>query len=97
MTLLCQKEKYNLSQIVGVIPRDISDEVNESGPSKIRKITSVAQQHGISAVDHTSSDTEKYNVLKSKQSFDKSFGFLKTNLAESPMENPTCTHFPSVG
>ena len=67
--------KKNLSQIFGVIPRNISDGVNEPGPSKIRKITFIAQQHGISAIDHKGSDTKKYNVLKSKQSFDKKFHF----------------------
>ena len=67
--------KKNLSQIFGVIPRNISNEVSEPGPSKIRKITSVAQQHDISAIDHKGSDTGTYNVLKSKQSFDKEFHF----------------------
>ena len=67
--------KKSLSQMFGVIPRNIRDEVNEPEPSQIRKITSVAQQHEISAIDHKGSDTKKYNVLKSKQSFDKKFHF----------------------
>ena len=69
MILLCQKEfitRRIYKKNFAVILRNISDEVNEPGPSKIRKITSVAQQHDTSAIDHKGSDTEKYNVLKSK-------------------------------
>ena len=72
----------------GVIPRDISDEVSEPGPSKIRKIISVAQEHDISAIGHKRSDTEKYNVLKSKQSFDKKFQFLQEQFGRKPNGKP---------
>ena len=68
------------------------------GHQKIRKITSVAQQHGISAIDHKGSDPKKYNVLKSKQSFDKKFHFPQEQFGKKPNGKPhRCTHFPSVG
>ena len=50
-------------------------DADEPGPSKMRKESSTTQRIDISATDNNSSDTEKYNILKFRQSFDKKFQF----------------------
>ena len=59
---------------------------DDPGPLKIRKITSVTATSDISAIDHRSSDTEKYNILTSTQSFDKGFNFFNSSVVLSPWE-----------
>ena len=61
---------------------------DDPGPSKIRKITSVTATGDISAIDHRSSDTEKYNILTSTQSFDTKFQFPQQQCGVKPCGKP---------
>ena len=53
----------------------IQTEIDQPGPAKIRKITSVTAAHDISDIDHRSDDTVKYKILTDTQNFPRNFRF----------------------
>ena len=63
-------------------------DADEPGPSKMRKVSSTTQRIDISATDNNSSDTEKYNILKFRQSFDKKFQFPQQQFGTKPSGKP---------
>ena len=53
----------------------IQTEIDQPGPAKIRKITSITAAHDISDIDHRSDDTVKYKILTDTQNFPRNFRF----------------------
>ena len=68
-------------------------DADEPGPSKMRKVSSTTQRIDISATDNNSSDTEKYNILTFRQSFDKKFQFPQQQFGTKPSGKPHMRSF----
>ena len=68
---------------------------DEPAPSKMRKIHSVTDTSNVSSIDHRSSDTEKYKIFTSTQTFDKKFQFPQQQCGMKTSGKPHMCSFSS--
>ena len=75
----------------------IQTEIDQLGPGKLRKITSITAADDISDIDHRSDDIVKYKILTDTQNFPRNLDFQNNLVGQKQVENHTCIHFCLTG